>query len=249
MRGRKTTGPVTVKATVGYCRVSTEDQAKTGSSLDAQRERIAAHCVATGRKLDEVYVDDGESAKDLKRPEVQKLLDRVDAGEIGAVVVLKLDRLTRSVRDLADLLERFDKRGVALVSITETLDTSTATGRMVINLIAAVGQWEREAIGERTAIVLAHKRTTGSVYGRTPFGWRREGDKLIKDALQQAELTVMRTMHKDGHSYSQIAAFMNGKGKTPARGKLWYPSSVRAVLTSKMTTETGMVAVVSGVGR
>ena len=238
MRGRKNVAPATAKVTVGYCRFSTEDQVKNGSSLDAQRERIAAHCVATGRELTEVYVDDSESAKDLKRPEVHKLLERVDRGEIGAVVVLKLDRLTRSVRDLWELLERFDKRGVALVSITETLDTSTATGRMIIRLIVDIAQWEREAIGERTAMALGHKRRHGAVYGSTPFGWRREGDTLVKDAVQQAELTIMRTMLADGHSYSQIAAFMNGAGKSEARGKLWYPSSVRAVLMSKMTTET-----------
>jgi len=198
MRGRKNAVPVTSKVTVGYVRVSTEDQVKTGTSLDAQRERIAAHCVASDRVLSEVYVDEGESAKDLKRPEIQKLLERVDRGEIGAVVILKLDRLTRSVRDLADLLERFAKRGVALVSITETLDTGTATGNLVINLIASVAQWERLAIGERTSMALGHKRRHGAVYGKTPFGWHREGDKLVKDPFQQVELAEMRALLQAG---------------------------------------------------
>jgi site-specific DNA recombinase len=238
MRGRKNAVPATIKATVGYCRVSTEEQAREGVSLDAQRERIAAHCVATGRVLSEVYVDHGESAKSLNRPEIQKLLDRVEAGEIGAVVVLKLDRLTRSVRDLLNLIDLFEKRGVALLSINETLDTSSAMGRCVIKVIGSFSELEREQIGERTAMALGHKRRNGAVYGHTPFGWRREGDRIVEDHEQQIELKEMRALLQAGESYNQIAAFMNDKGKPPARGKQWYASSVRAVLMSKMTTET-----------
>jgi len=237
MRGRKKANSAT-KITVGYCRVSTEDQARDGASLGAQRERIEAYCKATDRELSSILVDDGFSAKDLRRPSISALLDRVDCGEVSAIVVLKLDRLTRSVRDLADLLERFDKRGVALVSITETLDTSTATGRMVINLIAAVGQWEREAIGERTAFALAHLRRQGRAYGPVPFGYKRTGNLLAKHAEQQAALAVMRNMIADDCSFNQIADKLNDMHVATNRGKRWYASSVRAVLLSKMTTET-----------
>src|SRR5580693_8604724 len=81
----------------------------------------------------------------------------VDAGKVKAVIVAKLDRLTRSVKDLCELLERFERKGVALVSVAESLDTGSAAGRLVLNIMAAVSQWEREAIGERTRDALSHK--------------------------------------------------------------------------------------------
>jgi hypothetical protein len=95
----------------------------------------------------EIIVDGGESAKSLKRPGMAKLLAMVDAGKVQTVIIAKRDRLTRSVKDLCELLERFERRGVALVSVAESLDTGSAAGRLVLNIMAAVSQWEREAIG------------------------------------------------------------------------------------------------------
>jgi DNA invertase Pin-like site-specific DNA recombinase len=135
---------------VGYVRVSTDKQADRGVSLDAQAEKIRAMTVVHGAKLVEIIVDGGESAKSLQRPGVEQLLALVDGKKVQAVIVAKLDRLTRSVKDLCELLERFTRRGVALVSVAESLDTGSAAGRLVLNIMTAVSRWEREAIGERT---------------------------------------------------------------------------------------------------
>src|ERR1043166_5229156 len=134
---------------IGYARVSTDRQAEKGVSLDAQKSRIEAMAVVQERTLAEVIVDGGESAKNLNRPGLQRLLSLVQAGKVQAVIVAKLDRLTRSVKDLCSLLELFEKKGVALISVAESLDTSTAAGRLVITIMGAVSQWEREAIGDR----------------------------------------------------------------------------------------------------
>ncbi len=104
-----------------------------------------------------------------------KLLVMVDAGKVKAVIVAKLDRLTRSVKDLCELLERFERKGVALVSVAESLDTGSAAGRLVLNIMAAVSQWEREAIGERTRDALRHKRSQGEQVGNIAFGFRLSG--------------------------------------------------------------------------
>src|SRR4029077_3563986 len=101
------------RISVGYVRVSTDDQAATGVSLEAQETRLRAYALATGRELAEVVIDAGESAKTLERPGMTRILAGIRSGEIGAIVSLKLDRLTRSVRDLADLLELFTKRDIA----------------------------------------------------------------------------------------------------------------------------------------
>lgn len=241
MRGRRAkVAAVSQRQTIAYVRVSTEEQVVNGVSLAAQEERIRAFCLATNRHLDDVVIDDGFSAKTLKRPGMQRILAGIRSGAIGTVVVLKLDRLTRSVRDLADLLEIFQSAGVALVSITETLDTSTATGRLIITLIGTVSQWEREAIGERTAFALAHKRRHHQAYGPTPFGYRRVDDTLLVDPREQNALRTMRSMSDGGASLREIARAMERQGLKP-RGTRWHPNSIRAILSSRMFAETRTV--------
>ena len=122
---------------VGYVRVSTERQADQGVSLEAQEAKIRAMATVQGVTLTEVIVDGGESAKSLKRPGLQRLLAMVETGKVQAVIVAKLDRMTRSVKDLCGLLELFEKRKVALVSVAESLDTGSAAGRLVITIMAS----------------------------------------------------------------------------------------------------------------
>ena len=125
---------------IGYVRVSTDKQADRGVSLEAQVEKIKAMAVVHDVELLDVIVDAGESAKDLDRPGMTRIIELVHSRAVGMVIVAKLDRLTRSVRDLAILLERFDKRGVFLVSVAESLDNGSAAGRLVLNIMTAVSQ-------------------------------------------------------------------------------------------------------------
>src|SRR5262249_4244607 len=157
---RRRTEPccVTMRAS-GYVRVSTERQADYGVSLEAQEAKIRAMAVVQGAEIGEIIVDGGESAKNLKRPGMERALALGEGRQIDALIVSKLDRLTRSVKDLCSLLELFEKRGVALVSVAESLDTSSAAERLVITIMAAVSQWEREAIGERTRDAMQHKKS------------------------------------------------------------------------------------------
>src|SRR5580704_4085329 len=156
--------------TIGYVRVSTDKQAEHGVSLDAQEAKIRAMAIVHGTELAEVIVDGGESAKTLNRPGIARLLAMVAAGAVKVVIIAKLDRLTRSVKDLCGLLEMFEKRKVTLISVAESLDTGSAAGRLVITIMGAVSQWEREAIGERTRDALHHKRSQGQRVGNIAFG-------------------------------------------------------------------------------
>ncbi len=222
-----------------YARVSTDDQAREGVSLDAQAARLRAFCSAV-RPDDEVrmLVEAGTSAKTLQRPVLGQILADCKAGRVKAVVVLKLDRLTRSVRDLADLLDLFERHDVALCSLSESLDTSTASGRLMLNLLTSVAQWEREAIAERTAFALAHKRRSGQVYGPVPFGYRRRGDKLVANAQQRTVLRRIRAMRAKGKSLRSIIGWLNERGvKTPRGSKKWYVNTLYQVLKSKAHQE------------
>ena len=132
--------------------------------------------VVHNAELLDVIVDGGESAKSLNRPGMTRLLAHVDAAVVLVVIIAKLDRLTRSVKDLCTLLERFSRRGVTLISVAESLDTGSAAGRLVLNIMTAVSQWEREAIGERTRDTMSHKRNQGHRVGNIAYGFRLADD-------------------------------------------------------------------------
>jgi len=170
--------------------------------------------VVQNATLLDVIVEGGESAKNLNRPGLQQILSLIQAGKVQAVIVAKLDRLTRSVKDLCGLLELFEKRNVALISVAESLDTSSAAGRLVITIMGAVSQWEREAIGERTREALRHKRSNGERVGNIEFGYRlaSDGRRVERDPAEQAILKAIRELRAQGHSLRRIAATLNRQG-------------------------------------
>jgi DNA invertase Pin-like site-specific DNA recombinase len=217
---------------IGYVRVSTDRQAEQGVSLEAQEAKIRAMATVQGAELFEVIVDGGESAKNLNRPGLQRLLALVDSGKVEAVIVAKLDRLTRSVKDLCGLLELFEKRGVALISVAESLDTASAAGRLVITIMAAVSQWEREAIGERTRDALRHKRTSGERVGNIRFGFRLspDGKHVEPDPSEQGVLTEIRHLRQRGHTLRGIAAALNRQALRTRRGSAWRLEHVARII-------------------
>lgn len=217
---------------IGYIRVSTGKQAEHGVSLEAQAQKIRAVAVVHDADLLDVIVDGGESAKSLQRPGMERLLAMVDARQVQAVIVAKLDRLTRSVKDLCELLERFEKRGVALISVAESLDTSSAAGRLVINIMTAVSQWEREAIGERTRDAMRHKRSNGERVGNIAYGSRlaADGEHVEPDPGEQAVLAEIRQQRQGGHSLRGIAAALNRQELRTRRGTPWRLESVARIV-------------------
>jgi site-specific DNA recombinase len=220
---------------IGYARVSTDKQADSGVSLEAQQEKLRAMAVVQGATLMDVIVDAGESAKTLDRPGMERLLALVDARKVDVVIIAKLDRLTRSVKDLALLLERFTRRGVALVSVAESLDTNTAAGRLVLNIMVSVSQWEREAIGERTRDAMAHMKTTRQVYSPTPYGFQRDGDTLAAADDELGTVQQIREWHSAGWTLRKIAGELNRLGvATKNGGAAWYASTVRRIVTNKL---------------
>lgn len=191
---------------VGYIRVSTQEQAQEGFSLDVQEARIVAYCQAKGWDLLRVYRDEGLSGKNLDRPGVQAMLGDLKGNGVDVVVVLKLDRLTRSIRDLGNLIEDLFG-GVALASVAEGFDSSTAAGEMVMNLLGTVAQWERKVIGERTKSALDYKATLGEWRGRIPFGFKvAEDGKLAEDADALKTIqAIKRSRRRSGTSIRDLA--------------------------------------------
>lgn len=230
---------------IGYARVSTDEQAREGLSLEAQRARITAHCIAQGWELVGIEVDEGASASTLARDGLSRARDAIGRGAASGLVVTKLDRLTRSVRDLVAL--RGDGMGSAwaLVSLAESVDTSTATGRMFLTLVVTFAEWEREQTAERTKETLRHARSQGQPLGAVPYGWtrlkvergenrRRVGarGRLVPDEQQQNWLAAMRAWRDSGWGYERVATELNALGVRTARGKrgAWTATSVKRAL-------------------
>lgn len=228
------TTPAATGRAIGYVRVSSDKQAIGGVSLEAQSGRIRAMATVQEVELLETIVDAGESAKTLNRPGMARLLSMVDAKQVQTVIVAKLDRLTRSVRDLADLLERFERRGVALVSVSESLDTGTAAGRLVLNVMMSVAQWEREAIGERTREAMRHKREKGERVGTVPFGFQlaADGRTIQPREDEQRIVATMQALRANGLTLRAIAAAMNRQGQTTRRGSAWRHQYIARVLAA-----------------
>ena len=230
-----------------YIRVSTDEQARHGVSLDAQEERLRAYCTMRGLDVVEVIRDEGVSAfKHLDtRPGGARLLHLVAKGEATHVVALKLDRLFRRAVDALALTADWDKANVALhlVDLGGTaMDTSSATGRMMLTMLSGFAQFERDLISERTATALAYKRRKREVYGSTPFGFVREGDSLRDHTDELATVATVRRWHADGFSLRKIADRLTADGVPTKRGGRWHASTVRYLLTNELYASEGVVA-------
>jgi site-specific DNA recombinase len=200
-----------------YCRVSTDEQAEHGFSLEAQRDRLVAYCQSQGWKDYEVYIDDGYSGTTLERPALSRLIRHVERGLIECVVVYRLDRLSRRQRHCLHLLEEvFETNNVAFKSATEPFDTSTPLGKAMIGILAVFAQLERDTIIERTKEG-HHKRARKGLWGGgpQPFGyrWNKELEKL---EIVPEEAQIVRGIYRrflDGHTLTSIAEWAKARSK------------------------------------
>lgn len=223
---------------LAYVRVSSEKQADEGLSLETQREKLRAYAFAMDLDIVDHHADEGVSAKNLKRPGLQTALQRLERGDAEGMVVVKLDRLTRSVKDLGWLIEpeRFGEEWT-LLSVNDSIDTRSASGRLVLNILSSVSQWEREATAERTREVLSYLKSQGVTLGAAPFGLRHsentdENNRRIIEQDQEELETVseIQRLRDEGLALRAIAQELNVQGRRTKRGKRWYASSVRYVL-------------------
>ena len=220
--------------TIAYLRVSTDKQADRGISLDAQRAKAEAYAQLYDLELVEVIVDAGHSAKTLDRPGLQRALAMLRSGEVEALLVAKLDRLTRSVVHLGELVETYFSEGKsALLSVGEQIDTRSAAGRLVLNILASVSQWEREAIGERTATAMQHKAARGEYCGgRAPFGFRvaADGEMIEPDAVEQGAIELAKKMRAEEHSLRDVARALEDAGIRSRTGRTFSPVQIARIV-------------------
>jgi DNA invertase Pin-like site-specific DNA recombinase len=204
---------------LAYVRVSTAEQADEGASLDAQRHLLALEAERRGWDV-EFVSDEGYSAKNVEgRPGLTSALDRLDAGQADVLLVLRVDRLSRSVSDFAGLMARAQRRKWSLTALDLGVDTSTPAGDLMAHVLASVAQYERKVIGQRTREGMAQRRAEGVHVGSPPSLPIETVERIVAE-------------HAGGRSLTDIARGLAADRVPTARGGLWHAATIRAVLSS-----------------
>lgn len=246
-----------MKSDALYCRVSTDQQVEFGESIETQKSRLLEYANQSGYQP-KLYVDAGFSAKDTNRPQLKLLRQDIKSGLIRSVSVTKLDRITRSLHDLLELLREFEDYDVTFKSITQPFDTSTATGKLQLQLIGIIAEWERSITSERVSEDMRHMAKNGKwLGGPIPFGYMTYGEKLKK--LEEAghknpQSTARQICPEDKKLYSDpeeariikrifdlylettsiraVTHRLNNEGYLTRAGEAWSNTSIRRILGS-----------------
>lgn len=212
-----------------YIRVSTDEQAKHGYSILAQEEKLQAYCISQGWNIVDTFIDDGYSAKDLNRPKFKEMICEVEKGNVDVVLVYRLDRLTRSVLDLYEILKILDDHQCKFKSATEVYDTTNAMGKLFITLVAAIAQWERENLAERVRFGMEKKVKMGKFKGGSaPYGYTYKDDKLIINTEEAKTVKEIYALAKTT-GFLTIAKKLTSKRIPTKKGGDWHVDSVRDI--------------------
>jgi len=224
-----------MKRAVGYIRVSTEEQARGGVSLENQEAKIRAYAGLNDLQLIGVIADEGISAKNLNRPGIREILEMARNKKIDAIVVYKLDRAFRSTSDALDVTKELDKCGVGFHSINEKLDTKSAVGKFFFTLIAGLSEMERCIIAERTSDALQRKLEQGQHVGHVPFGYQIQNGELTPYLPEQEVIKLAKELRGRGFTLAGITEEFKRQGIKTKRGKVaWYPTSIKNILAASL---------------
>jgi DNA invertase Pin-like site-specific DNA recombinase len=217
---------------IGYVRVSTDEQAREGISLEAQEAKIKAWAELNDYELEDVYSDAGISGKAMNnRGGLQEALNAVGKGE--ALVVYSLSRMSRSTRDTLEIAEALKRKGADLVSLCEKVDTTNAAGKMVFRMLAVLNEFERDQVSERTKAALAHKKAQGKkTGGDVPFGFELTPEGLlVENKDEQGGIRLIRKLKSKGYSLRKIAGELEARDIRTKTGKAkWNPKTVSMIL-------------------
>ena len=192
-----------------YVRVSTEEQAKEGISIDAQIDRCRAFCKARGWKLFKIYTDAGYSAGTMDRPALKDLIADITEKKFSILLVYKIDRFSRKLKDLISILEDLKSKGVNFTSVTEQIDTTTAMGEAFFQIIGVFAQLERGMVKERVEMAFDKKISSGELLNRAPMGYFYRNSKLMVNEEEAEKVREIFNMWASGVHYKEIANKFN----------------------------------------
>ncbi len=219
-----------------YIRVSTEDQAREGFSLGEQEEKLRQLCKYKDFEIFKVYKDAGISAKNMKdRPAFQQMLEDMKAGKLNYIVAYKLDRVTRSVRDLEVLISTLEEYHCYLICDRDDVNTSTANGRFFVRMLTVLSQLEIEIVSERTKFGLNGAIKAGHIPGKVPLGYYKDTDKTLKVDVTTKDIVLrIFEMYLEGKSYQAISNILNEEKVLSPNNKKWCDSTIDRIINNKI---------------
>lgn len=221
-----------------YLRVSTEEQAREGFSIHAQKEKLTSYANINDWEIYDFYIDDGISGKNITdRPSINRLIEDVKCGNVNNVLIYKLDRLTRSVKDLINLIELFEEYNCSFNSVTEKLDTSNAVGRMFIKIIGIFAEFERENLAERVSFGYEQKTREGNytnTNGVNGYDYIVGSGELVVNILEKDIVNRIYDLYLEGNSMIKIAKQFNEEKVPTKRGGDWSQATIKSILTNPL---------------
>ena len=220
-----------------YIRVSTEEQALHGHSIKAQTDKLKSYCKAMGYDIAKLYIDQGVSGGIPlnKRKAGQDLANDINKNKIDTIIAYSLSRLFRDVVDGLTNIRLWDKKGISVVLMDvggSCLDTSSAMGKMMISVLLACNELERNITGERVALVHSNKKANKKVWTKSVYGFDRQGDDLIPNDKEQSIIQRIRNYRENGTSYQKIATILNDENIPTKERKTWYPVTVSKIVNN-----------------
>lgn len=214
-----------------YPRVSTEDQFRNGHSLDEQKERMLKLCDYKNYEVYKVYEDAGISAKNMNRPAFQEMIQDIKDGKINKIIVYKLDRLTRSIKDLEEICTFLEENNCSLESMCEDINTSTANGKFFIRMLTILAQLEIERTSERTKFGMVGAVKKGHFVGRPPIGYDKVDKKLVINDIESEVIRRIFDLYIKGVAANAITKILN---EEKALNRKWIPTLVDRILSNEI---------------
>jgi DNA invertase Pin-like site-specific DNA recombinase len=217
---------------IGYVRVSTEEQAKGGVSLDMQRSKIRKYASLEEMELVDIIADEGISGCSIKiRPGVQRVLRMIREKQVDAVIIYKLDRLARNTVEALEIAKLMDRKGIALHSITEKLDTKSALGRFFFTLMASLAEMERGIISERISAAMERKREKLEPCNNNPtYGYRIDEWQVVPDQEEQKIIERIFSLRDEGTTIHGIIDILSREGVLNRRGKPFGKTQIHNII-------------------
>ena len=218
---------------IGYARLNSIGMQPKNLDLNHQEELIREYVAKKGWTLVDIFREVTTSSSVRIQPKLDEIIAESGIGKFDALIVARLDRVTRNIRELDHFLtEVCQKNGVSLISIEEGLDTSTRAGRKAIELVDIIAKWDTKRISDRTREIIARKRAKGERVGHAPFGYTYRDKKLVGMDDEQKVIRIICDKREEGLSYHRIAKYLNEQQIASKRGGIWYAETVKTVYQS-----------------
>ncbi len=227
----------------GYIRLNTRRKQPKNFSLQRQEAIIRKYANEHELHLDEILSDLGSTSVSLNLPNLQKLMQMAEDKEIDALIIARLDRLTRSIRPMHQFIQKVClKHKVRLISVEEGLDSASDSGQMTLNIIDIIAKWDSKMISDRTKELVERKRDMGERVGHAPFGFVYKNKKLVPFPKELKTVYLIREKRdSESLSYHKIAKLLNESRIPSKRGGRWYAETIKTIYENPLYNDTELM--------